>query len=95
MAGEVYVGTPQQSMMVYFNTGDSETTLISSRCTDCERDVFEIDDSSSFVISDPAEDQYWIYYENFSIGGSIYGTDQFCPVSDTNSCADNFKFGVA
>ena len=90
--GELYMGSNQQKFMVVWDTGSSALLLESSECDNCNGDVLQIEDSTSFAWADPQESKSEEYMDGTAIGGFV-AFDKACATAGTDSsCAIDFEF---
>ena len=94
--GGIYIGTPndglsQQGFDVVWDTGSGAYLARSTLCTGCSGDTFDYTRSSTFAFNSPATYDRVTYMDGTSLYGQ-HATDKVCPVTDQNSCANNFQF---
>ena len=88
----MHIGTPLQEIEgLIYDTGSGKLLVESSMCSFCNGLVLEIDDSSSFELSDPQLVDTITYLDGTSLEG-IVAYDRVCPTSFEVSCADEFEF---
>lgn len=78
--------------MVVWDTGSDMLLLESSECGNCYGDVFEIEDSDTFVWDSGSYTQQ--YMDGTSLTGD-WATDDACVTeSDAGSCGTGYKFAA-
>lgn len=79
--------------MVVWDTGSQDFLVEGSGCSGCNGDVFDYGSSTSFNWLSPDAYKSEEYMDGTKLSGKI-GTDNVCPTTDTNSCANSFEFVV-
>ena len=86
------MGTPMQDFQVVWDTGSSTFLIRSSDCTNCGwSSKFQIEDSSTFRYVSPTTYDTVRYMSGNELSGKL-AHDNVCPVTDADSCANDFRF---
>ena len=81
------MGSDRQKFMVVWDTGSSALLLETSECSNCNGDVFQIEDSTTFEWADPVEEKGEEYMDGTKLEGQL-AYDWACVTSDNDgSCA--------